>query len=53
MIRIMLLLLCIQVAGGTESHDWAQMLYRMYIKWANANGFKVKELDYLEGEEAE
>ena len=28
------------------------MLYRMYIKWANANGFKVKELDYLEGEEA-
>ena len=39
-------------AGGTESQDWAQMLYRMYIKWANANGFKVKELDYLEGEEA-
>ena len=36
-------------AGGTESQDWAQMLYRMYIKWSNANGFKVKEIDYLEG----
>lgn len=39
-------------AGGTESQDWVQMLYRMYTKWALANGFQVKELDYLEGEEA-
>ena len=39
-------------AGGTESQDWAEMLYRMYTRWANANGYIVKELDYLEGEEA-
>lgn len=39
-------------AGGTESQDWAEMLYRMYCRWANANGYSVKELDYLEGEEA-
>lgn len=39
-------------AGGTESQDWAEMLYRMYSRWANANGYAVKELDYLEGEEA-
>lgn len=39
-------------AGGTESQDWAEMLYRMYTKWANKNGFQIKELDYLEGEEA-
>ena len=39
-------------AGGTESQDWAEMLYRMYSKWANSNGYKMKELDYLEGEEA-
>ncbi|MCI8654860.1 MAG: peptide chain release factor 2 [Clostridia bacterium] len=39
-------------AGGTESQDWAEMLYRMYTKWANKNNFQVKELDYLEGEEA-
>lgn len=39
-------------AGGTESQDWAEMLYRMYTRWANANGFTVKELDYLPGEEA-
>ncbi len=39
-------------AGGTEAQDWAEMLYRMYTRWANANGFEVKELDYLEGEEA-
>lgn len=39
-------------AGGTESQDWAEMLYRMYSRWANANGYTVKELDYLEGEEA-
>lgn len=39
-------------AGGTEAQDWAEMLYRMYTRWANANGYEVKELDYLEGEEA-
>ena len=39
-------------AGGTESQDWAEMLYRMYTRWANKNGYEVKELDYLEGEEA-
>ena len=39
-------------AGGTESQDWAEMLYRMYSRWANANGYNVKELDYLEGDEA-
>jgi peptide chain release factor 2 len=39
-------------AGGTESQDWAEMLYRMYARWANANGYTIKELDYLEGEEA-
>ena len=39
-------------AGGTESQDWAEMLYRMYTRWATKNGYEVKELDYLEGEEA-
>ena len=39
-------------AGGTESQDWAEMLYRMYSRWANSNGYIVKELDYLEGDEA-
>lgn len=39
-------------AGGTESQDWVEMLYRMYTKWAIQNGFSIKELDYLEGEEA-
>ncbi len=39
-------------AGGTESQDWVEMLYRMYTKWANSNGYSIKELDYLEGEEA-
>ncbi len=39
-------------AGGTESQDWAEMLYRMYSKWAASNGFGLKELDYLEGDEA-
>ena len=39
-------------AGGTESQDWAEMLYRMYGKWASSNGFSIKELDYLDGEEA-
>lgn len=39
-------------AGGTESQDWAEMLYRMYTRWANDNGYTVKELDYLDGDEA-
>ena len=39
-------------AGGTESQDWAEMLYRMYTRWADKNDYKVSELDYLEGEEA-
>ncbi len=39
-------------AGGTESQDWAEMLFRMYSRYAEKNGFKVKVLDYLEGEEA-
>lgn len=39
-------------AGGTESQDWAEMLYRMYTRWAEKNDYTVKELDYLEGEEA-
>ena len=39
-------------AGGTESQDWAEMLYRMYTRWAAKNGYEVKELDYLEGDEA-
>ena len=39
-------------AGGTESQDWAEMLYRMYTRWANRNNYEVKELDYLDGEEA-
>lgn len=38
--------------GGTEAQDWAEMLYRMYTRWANSNGYELKELDYLEGEEA-
>ncbi|MDR0979375.1 MAG: peptide chain release factor 2 [Lachnospiraceae bacterium] len=39
-------------AGGTESQDWAEMLYRMYSRWTSSNGFVLKELDYLEGDEA-
>ncbi len=39
-------------AGGTESQDWAEMLYRMYSRWANKNSYTLKEIDYLEGEEA-
>jgi len=39
-------------AGGTESQDWAQMLMRMYMMWAEDNGHKVKELDMQEGEVA-
>ena len=39
-------------AGGTESQDWAEMLYRMYLRWAEQNGYKTTVLDYLAGEEA-
>ena len=39
-------------AGGTESQDWAEMLLRMYLRWAERNGFRVEVLDLLEGEEA-
>ncbi len=39
-------------AGGTESCDWASMLYRMYSKWADRHGFKIDELDMLPGDEA-
>ena len=39
-------------AGGTEAQDWAMMLYRMYTRWAERHDFKVKEVDYLDGEEA-
>ncbi|MDC0584382.1 peptide chain release factor 2 [Bacteroidales bacterium] len=39
-------------AGGTESHDWAQMLMRMYIRWGEDNGYKVREVAFLDGEEA-
>jgi peptide chain release factor 2 len=39
-------------AGGTESCDWAAMLMRMYMMWAEKNGFKVKELNYQEGDVA-
>ena len=39
-------------AGGTEAQDWAQMLFRMYSRWAERRGFTVKVLDYLDGDEA-
>ncbi len=39
-------------AGGTESQDWASMIYRMYLRWAERMGFKVETLDYQDGEEA-
>lgn len=39
-------------AGGTESCDWASMLMRMYIMWGEKNGYKVKELNFQEGEVA-
>ena len=39
-------------AGGTESHDWADMLFRMYTRWCEKNNCKVDILDYLAGEEA-
>ena len=39
-------------AGGTESNDWASMLLRMYMRWAEENGFKTETTNYQEGEEA-
>ncbi len=39
-------------AGGTEAQDWAEMLYRMYTRWAEAHGFSIRELDYLDGDAA-
>ncbi len=39
-------------AGGTESCDWAEMLYRMYSRWAGKKGFKITTLDYQPGDEA-
>jgi len=39
-------------AGGTESQDWAEMLMRMYTRWAERHGFEIEVLDLLEGEEA-
>ncbi len=39
-------------AGGTESQDWAEMLFRMYYRWAENKGYKVETIDYQNGEEA-
>ena len=39
-------------AGGTESQDWASILYRMYLRWAERNDFKIELLDYQNGDEA-
>ncbi len=39
-------------AGGTEAQDWAQMLFRMYVRWGERHGFSVKTMDYQDGDEA-
>ena len=39
-------------AGGTEAQDWVEMLCRMYTRWSEKHGYKVKMLDFLDGEEA-
>ena len=39
-------------SGGTEAQDWAEMLYRMYLRWVERKGFRVQELDYQAGEVA-
>ncbi len=39
-------------AGGTEAQDWAEMLFRMYLRWAERKGFQIEELDYQPGDGA-
>jgi peptide chain release factor 2 len=39
-------------AGGTESQDWAEMLYRMYLRWAESQGYSIETLDHQRGDEA-
>ena len=39
-------------AGGTESQDWASILLRMYLRWAESHGYKISEIDYQEGDGA-
>ena len=39
-------------AGGTESQDWADMLFRMYVRWCERNGYSVKQIDFQKGDEA-
>jgi len=39
-------------AGGTESQDWAEMIYRMYLRWAEKHGYSVKQVDYQDGDTA-
>ena len=39
-------------AGGTEAQDWAQMLLRMYVRWAEKNGYRLETMDFLAGDEA-
>ncbi len=39
-------------AGGTEAQDWAEMLLRMYMRWAENHGYKAEYLDYIQGDEA-
>ncbi len=39
-------------AGGTEAQDWVEMLYRMYCRWGERHNYKIRTLDYLDGEEA-
>ena len=39
-------------AGGTEAQDWAEMLYRMYLRWCERRGYEVEVIDYQDGEEA-
>ncbi|NLA74342.1 MAG: peptide chain release factor 2 [Deltaproteobacteria bacterium] len=39
-------------AGGTESQDWVEMLYRMYLRWSESKGYKIEVIDYMPGDEA-
>ncbi len=52
MTRIMLYYLSIQELGGTESQDWAEMLLRMYTRWAESNEYKVSIMELMPGDEA-